>query len=84
MIEVVQDAKAGTATLYVFNGHQESRSITKAPALLIPGHSDPIVATGKADVWVFTDDLLKKHPHGMRVRITVDGKEFNPDWHPPH
>lgn len=84
ILEVVHDEAAGTATLYVFDAHQEQKSIDQAPVLLIPAHKDPIPATGKADVWVFSHAALKKHQDDMRIRITIDGKEFNPDWHPPH
>lgn len=84
ILEIVHDEAAGTATLYVFDAHQTQKSIEKAPVLLIPGQKNPIPATGKADVWVFSHAELKKHQHDMRIRITIDGKEFNPDWHPVH
>lgn len=82
MIEMVYDEKAGVATLYVFDDHQNKKTVEKAPELLIPSLKGPLPATGKDDKWVFTHEELKKHQHDMRIRITIDGKPYTQDWHP--
>ena len=84
ILEVVYDQAAGSATVYVFDAHQNPKPIEAAPFLLIPTYKDPIPSTGKGYTWVFKHEELKKHHHDMRFRITIDGKERNPGWHPPH
>lgn len=84
ILEIVYDQQGGAAKMYVFDAHQKQKSIDKAPALVIPTHDDPITATGKGDVWNFSHPALTGHVHGMRIRITVDGKQYNLDWHPVH
>ena len=70
ILEVVYDESAGTATVHVFDAHQNPKPIEKAPVLLIPSVKDPIPSTGEGNVWVFKHAELKNHHHDMRFIVS--------------
>ena len=84
ILEIVYDQQGGKAKVYVFDAHQTPKFIDTAPVLVIPTQNDPVTATGKGDVWDFSHPALTGHVHGLRIRVTIDDKQYNADWHPGH
>ena len=79
-VELVHDEQAGTLKLYGFDGHHEVLAPEKAPVLSFSETKPPkqVTAAGDGAVWVFTDDALKDHPHGVRLKIKFPGEnEYN-------
>ena len=86
-VELVHDETAGTLTLYTYDGDQKELAPEKVPVLSFSEAKPPkqVEATGDGSVWVFTDDTLKEHPHGIRLKIKFPGEnEYNSEWHPGH
>jgi len=84
LMEVVHDEDAGVLKVWVMDAAGAALAADEAPVLNIPADGKPVQVTGvEADgAWTFTDDALKGHPEGVRMRISVGGKPFNPEL--PH
>ncbi len=75
----------GMVEVWVFDAHHGAMTIEKAPVLNVPGDKPKqLTATGKGAEWVFKDDALTKHVHGLALRIEIDGKTYNQEWDPGH
>ena len=85
-VEAVHDGKAGTIKLFVTDIHQNALKIEKAPVANLKAKDGPkqLTAKGAGAQWVFTDECLKGHVGDVSFRIEIEGKPFQPTWHPPH
>ena len=85
--ELKADHKAGTVTLWVYQG--EDMAVTKvseAPILNLNTGEGPHQLTGvaKGDTWVFSGDVLKGEFESARLRLSMDGKSYAPEWAHDH
>jgi hypothetical protein len=91
-IEVIHDPKAGTLTLYIYGKNLETPAAVAAPTILLatpagPKELTPTALDAKtgqttATSWTLNDALLKSDPLDGRVRVTINGKQFQTPLEP--
>ncbi len=89
-MEVKYFESQGKVVVYLSDPEQEPLSIKDAPVLNLEEEAIQVTSktggvVGEAcDKWVFEHEKLKGHSHGGRFRVQLNGKTYNPEWHPEH
>jgi hypothetical protein len=90
-LEIVHDATAGSLTIYALAADVSTPLAIEKPTVNLAGKGGPVQiplnatktgADGKADVWSATHPALETDPLDGRVRVTIDGKTYNPSLEP--
>ena len=82
-VELKVDHDKGVVTLWVYQGEEMSEAtVSEAPVLNLKTDKGPKQLTGEGTggVWVFRDDILKGEFESARLRLSMNGKSYTPEW----
>jgi len=82
-VELKVDHGKGVVTLWVYEGEEMSEAtLAEAPVLNLKTNKGPqqLTGDGMGGVWVFKDDILKGEFESARLRMSMNGKSYTPEW----